>query len=230
MALSNKARGRGYEPLVVTAHLRCGVVSDGLLPLDSLLYAAQHREARPGEQVATRSRDTAVEHAGGTDMLPLQVIDGQGPLWYYAASCAVWPSSVADGVDHWSKRLDSQYVKLLEQQRARVPTSGGRYRGYRMPLAYRHALTVTWYAVGQMARIRALLALCSHLGKKREMGWGAVIDWTVQPQADDWSVRGPAGQLMRPVPEATGVLYGLRPPYWLPRHQSPCRLPNATSR
>lgn len=226
MALSNRARGRGYQPLIVTARLRCGVISDGLLPLDSILYYAQHRARMPGERIASRVRDRTVDAQGGAGVLPLQVLDGHGPHWYYAASCAVWPEAVADGVDHWTKRIDSRYVELLERQRARVPTSGGRYRAYRMPVAYRHALAVTWYAVGQLERVRDLLALVTHLGKKREMGWGAVIEWQVAPHDEDWSVVGPEGQVMRPVPDPSGVLYGYRPPYWLPRHQAPCRLPH----
>lgn len=225
MALSNRLRGLGYQPLVITAHLRCGVITDGLLPIDGLLYAAQHRRVMPGQQIATRARDTAVEGESGAGMLPLQVLGGEGPDWYYAASVAQWPSVIAEGIDHWTKRLDTRYVEVLERQRARVPTSGGRYRGYRMPVAYRHALAVTWHVVGLAEQIRDLLALVTHVGKKREMGWGAVIGWSVTPSATDHSVTGPNGRLMRPVPMAGGVLYGLRPPYWLPRHQVPCRLP-----
>ena len=47
-----------------------------------------------------------------------------------------------------------------------------------------------------------------------------------QYPAEDWSVTGPDGRLMRPVPDADGLLYGIVPPYWLPRHQVPCRLPD----
>jgi len=67
------------------------------------------------------------------------------------------------------------------------------------------------------------------LGKKREMGWGAVIDWTVEACADDYSVTGPQGELMRPIPDPAGTVYGIRPPYWLPRHQVPCRVPGGDS-
>lgn len=224
MALSNKAKRRGYEPLIITADLRCGVISDGLLPFDSLLYAAQHRLAL-APRVASRPRDSAVDGPSNAGMLPLQVLNADTPQWYYAASCAVWPTVVADGIDHWTKRLDSQYVELLERQRARVATSGGRYRAYHMPVAYRHALTITWYAVGHRATIEALLPLVTHLGKKTAMGWGCVAAWRVAPHTDDWSVTGPHGECMRPVPAKAGVLYGVRPPYWHPRNQTICQVP-----
>lgn len=222
---ARRARRNSYVPLMITARLRCGIISDGLLPIDSVLYFAQHRQARPGEQVITRSREHAIVSDGPLDVLPLKRLRGDQPDWYYAASCAQWPTVVADGVDHWTKRIDSRYIDLLEPQTAKLSTSGGRYRGYRMPVAYRHALALTWYVVGEPARIRSLLALMTHLGKKTAMGWGAVIEWTVEPHGEDWSVIGPTGLLMRPVPDAMGLLYGFRPPYWLPRHQAPCRLP-----
>lgn len=230
---ARRARIASYVPLRITARLRCGIVSDGLLPFDAILYWAQHRDVLPDPRVATLPRartvqDEDAERTAGT--LPLRRIDGDTPQWYHAASCAVWPASVADGLDHWAKRLDSGYVELLEQRaiKARVPISGGVYRAYHMPLAYRHALAVTWYAVGEPERIRELLRLVTHLGKKPSMGWGAVIDWTVEPCADDWSVTGPEGQIMRPIPDAAGAtIYGIRAPYWLPRHQVPCRLPAA---
>jgi CRISPR type IV-associated protein Csf3 len=95
-----------------------------------------------------------------------------------------------------------------------------------MPTPYRHALAVSWCVVGEPEQIRALLQLVTHLGKKTEMGWGAVADWSVEPSSVDWSVRDAAGRLMRPVPAETGMLYGYRPPYWHPRNQTTCEMPS----
>lgn len=237
--ITTRSRKRGYEALRITARLRCGVLSDGLLPLDAILYWAHHRDAlatlTPGRRLrAPRAR---VPHDDGpetTGPLPLQIINPPGPgtipggHWHYAASCAVWPAVVAEGIDYWTKRIDTQYLDILEIPRARIPVSSGPYRAYRMPLVYRHALVLTWYAVGDRARITYLLSLVRHVGKKAAMGWGEVIDWTVEPHAEDWSVWGPEGRLMRPIPDEGGVLYGLRPPYWLPQHQTLCRLPDDT--
>lgn len=225
------ARRASERPLVITARLRCGIISDGFLPIDSVLYYAAHRDLFPGEQVSTHPRALTVRAEGDTRIvgpLPLKRLNGQAPDWYYAASCAQWPSVVADGIDHWTKRVDSRYVELLAEQRARISMSGGRYRAYRMPLVYRHALTVHWHVVGDREAVTRLLELVTHLGKKPSMGWGAVMEWVVEPCAEDWSVTGRDGQLMRPVPHAAGLLYGIRPPYWLPSHQVPCALPSGS--
>lgn len=229
MSLQDKrriARKASYQPLLITARLRCGVISDGLLPIDAALYYAQHRLARPGERVRSLPMSSSVSAVPGDPplVLPIQRLNGQSPKWYYAASCARWSTPWTDGTDHWTKRADSRYVDLV-QTSARVPVSGGRYRAYRMPVTYRHALSVSWCVVGEPIQIRALLALVTHLGKKTEMGWGAVIDWTVEPSAEDWSVQTADGCRTRPVPDSSGLLYGYRPPYWHPRNQTPCLLP-----
>lgn len=227
-----RARVASYIPLRVTATLRCGVISDGWLPFDAILYYAQHAATLIAPRVATVPRARTVQEdadAATAGTLPLKRLAGDTPHWYHAASCAVWPSHVADGIDYWSKRLDQSQVDLLAPAatRAKIPISGGPYRGYRMPVHYRHALSLTWYCVGDPARIVPLLRLVRGLGKKTAHGWGRVIAWDVQASPEDWSVTGPDGRLMRPIPseDPAAPIYGLRPPYWLPRHQQPCRLP-----
>jgi hypothetical protein len=72
--------------------------------------------------------------------------------------------------------------------------------------------------------------LAAHLGKKWSQGWGAVLQWDVEPWPEDWSVTGPGGRLMRAVYDPEGTTqYGIRPSYWHPRNQFPCRLPGGSS-
>lgn len=212
-----------FSPLLITARLRCGVVSDGFLPIDSILYFAQHRMAL-GPQLVTLPRQM-VSVGEGAGALPLERCEEHGPHWYYAASFARWPEHVAHGVDHWTKRLDGQYVDLMERLSAKVTTGSGSYRGYRMPVAYRHALSISWCVRGEPERIRKLLGLMTHLGKKADQGWGAVIEWTVEPAAEDWSVHDASGAPTRAIPGDGAMLYGFRPPYWLPRNQARCVMP-----
>lgn len=223
-----KERKASYRPLVITARLRCGIVSDGLLPIDAILYYAQHRQANPGGRIMTTSRASAQVWGEGVLplVLPIQRLNGGRPEWYYAASCARWSEPAAEGLDYWTKRVDVAQAHFVETT-ARVPISGGRYRAYRMPTPYRHALGVSWCVVGEPEQIRGLLHLVTHLGKKTEMGWGCVMEWSVEPASEDWSVRATDGSLTRPVPvDAGGILYGYRPPYWHPRNQTMCEMPS----
>lgn len=216
----------GFRPLKITAHLQCGVISDQYFPIDALLYHQAHREVL-GAQDATFSGRSHIPHARHISLPLKRIGNHHSKEWYYSASFAVWPEHIADGSDHWNKRLDRSLVHLIDFQgrRGTVNMATGKYRAYHVPIFYRHALTVSWYVVGDAERIAQLLSTAFYLGKKPSQGWGAVRRWEIEPSTGDWSVHGPGGRLMRAVPQEGGTLYGIRPSYWHPRHQVPCRLP-----
>jgi CRISPR type IV-associated protein Csf3 len=213
-----------FIPLRVTAHLQCGVISDTYLPLDAILHYQHMREAL-GSQIVTVPGETT-PHGDIPDM---QIAKrGTRPDWYFAASFAQW-GVATDGLDHWNKRFDQQHGHLVDfsGKRGKVIVEQGAYKAYHMPVAYRHALTVTWYLVADQAWVTRLLAQTTHLGKKASQGWGAVLRWQIEPWHADWSERDDTGRLMRAIPQPGGVRYGIRPSYWLARNQVPCVLPNA---
>jgi CRISPR type IV-associated protein Csf3 len=211
-----------YEPIQVTAYLQCGVVTDFHLPLDGVLLFQAMRE-RYGPQIVT------VPGAITSADLPRLPITtrGDGRDWYYAASFAQW-GACADGADHWNKRFDQKHGRLVDfdGKRGKVIVEQGAYKAYHMPVAYRHALAVSWYLMADRAWIESVLRMVTHLGKKAAQGWGAVKAWNVTPWHADWSERDESGRLMRAVPQHGGVRYGIRPPYWLPAHQVPCVMPS----
>jgi len=217
-----------FRPLRITAWLGCGVAGDyTALPFDSILYYQAHREALGPIYVATPGSAYDNRSEGMTMPLPIARCEEHTPKWYYAASFAVWPQTVADGVDHWNKRFDIQYSHLIDfgKRKATVNISSGHYKAYHMPLWYRHALWVRWYVLGEPERIRELLSCCTHIGKKTSQGWGSVLRWEVEEWHSDWSVRRDDGQLMRAIPAAEGIVHGFRPSYWLPEHQTVCAVP-----
>jgi hypothetical protein len=221
-----RRRRERYESLQITAWLQTGVVGDPSLPIDAVIYYAAHRASLAPRMASHAGAFTARETEDAVT-LPLAIVNGASREWYYAASSAQWPTVVADGTDHWTCRFDGQLAHLLESPTGRLDTASGRYRGYHMPVYYRHALSVWWYVRGDRERLTDLLRGVSHLGKKTSQGWGAVRRWEVEICADDWSVTGPGGALMRPVPttDPEAPLIGYRPPYWHPRRQAPCRVP-----
>lgn len=212
------------EPLKITAWLACGVISDRFMPLDGLLHYQLVRE-RYGAQAASLPGRSAIRIGGLT--LPIRQVNQGQPDWYYACSFAQWPEHAVEGLSHWNKRLDVSLVDLIDfgGRRGNIPIAHGRYRNYHMSIFYRHALSVSWYLVGNSERIRQLLSTSFGLGKKTSMGWGAIKEWEIESCAADWSTIGPGGRIMRAIPCEGGVLYGVRPSYWDPRHQFPCKLP-----
>jgi CRISPR type IV-associated protein Csf3 len=216
-----------FLPLRITAVLQSPAVTDPFLPIDSILYYQAMRD-KYGQQEITYSGSDHPERVAGVE-LPLKRINGHGPQWYYSASFAQW-GSVAEGQEHWNKRIDLGIASELVEfgkRRGSIPVGSGQYRPYHMPVFYRHATEVWWYIVGEPGEIRRLLAHCWHIGKKGSQGWGAVLDWRIEQVNDDWSVRRD-GKLMRAIPSETGVLLiGFRPSYWLSKNQAMCELPTA---
>lgn len=213
------------KPLKITAHLMTPVISDAYLPIDAILYYQVMRE-QLGEQTLTipgQSYGGPVDHH-----LPLKQINSHQKTWFYAASFAVWPDHTREGQDHWNKRLDMSLIDLVDWQgrKARIDVAAGRYKSYHMPVFYRTALHVDWYVVGTQAEIERLLTTVTNIGKKGAQGWGCVRSWQVEQWKEDWSIWSPTGRLMRAIPDKSSpTRYGIRPSYWLPKHQFLCKLP-----
>lgn len=206
------------EPIRITARLRTPVLSDATLPLDGILLSQAMREAYgPQDRTVSGALDTNT-----LVDLPLER-RGNGTTWWYACSFAHWRGTVAEGTDHWNKRFDNQHSDLVDfrRKRGKVIVEQGRYKSYHMPVFYRHALCVSWYAVGDAERIAELLKTMLFIGKKTSQGWGRAA-WDIEPWHADWSEWNTDGRQMRPLPADEGVLMGIRPPYWLPEHQVQC--------
>lgn len=237
-----------FENLKITTYPICGIISDAHLPIDGILYYQAYRDAYgpedlsyPGETssgigevyMPLRRLNEAYDgfrYADGAPLwagVPQPDLAQRSEAWYYAASFAQWSAPVVEGVDYWNKRFDQSLSDLVDfgNRRGKVIIEQGEYKAYHMPVWYRHALSVSWYVVGDGAEIERLLSCVTHIGKKGSQGWGHVRGWTVAPWHADWSVWGESGQLMRAIPDAGGILTGIRPSYWARRNQLRCRLP-----
>lgn len=217
-----------YQPVRVRAYLQTPVIADAFLPLDGVLaYIARRRKY--GFPDASLPGESLLPDGEQLPNLPLDHIGHPLPSWYYACSFAQWPEMV-EGVDHWNKRLDQSLAYLVDfgGKSSAVDISAGKYKAYHMPVFYRHALYVDWYAMATPDKLRRLLVFATHLGKKVSQGWGAVLRWEVEDWHADWSVRDDDGRLMRAIPadnQPNAPVLGVRPSYWNPRHQFPCQLP-----
>ncbi len=225
-----------YTPLVVTAHLRSGVIADQYLPLDGVLLAQATRRDL-GAQPLTIPGASRLAQPKGEPLLggPLPIKRVHGVEWYYRCSWAQW-GPYTDGQDFWNKRFDVPLAYLVDFQGRRgvINNSAAEYKAYHMPVWYRSALWVRWYVMGNLQGISALLACVTHLGKKAAQGWGRVAGWEIAPAAEDWSLLRD-GRLMRGLPPADAArlglsgcslgIYGVRPSYWDKRNQITLAMP-----
>ncbi len=217
-----------FEPLRIRAYLRTEVVSDRYLPFDSVLYYHAVR-AKFGEQIVSiPGRGVEVDY--GQVVLPIRKKNIKQEDWYYSASFAQWPKEVVEHTQYYAKRFDTQHSDLIDfgKKVGKIQIERGEHKNYFNKLYYRHALYVEWFVNGDQEEIERLLAFCTHLGKKTSQGWGRVSRWQIEPWPEDWSCKQ-GEQLMRALPlqnDKTGILYGIRPSYWLPKHQFECVMPD----
>lgn len=212
------------EAMCITAYLQTGIVCDPWMPLDGTLYYA-----------ASMERDGCFDQLkpAASNDLPIATY-GEGDDWYFAISFASpQPWWLSEGTSHQGKGFDEQHSDLIDFQgrRGMVQTNGGPYKTTYLPVFYRVATHIQWFANGDITEVRRLVQRIRFLGKHNARGWGAVLRWDVQPIADDWSVFGPNGMLMRAIPMGERALsqrrgrYAIRPPYYLPQHMREVWLP-----
>lgn len=221
-----------YRPLKVEAALGSPFVGDPNFPLDGALLYLAMAEAHGGE-LPVWEPGRAMPY--DPRIVPLQIIEN-GAEWFFACSWAIWGDYVED-TDHWNKRFDVPALDMLDSKVRRVALSEGPYKAYHMPLYYRHALSITWYCVGDQDRIGALLRGMDFIGKKTSQGWGHVLRWTISQADEDYSIVDNIGRPMRAIPTSyyEGIYaeqadrgnildlhfaqYAYRPPYWAIENQ-----------
>lgn len=129
-----------------------------------------------------------------------------------------------------------QYQTLGEARIRRVRINAGPDKSYRIPhdVLRLEADRIRWWCVGEAAEIERLLLGVTHLGKRRAVGLGRVLRWTVAP-CYSWGAGFPVardGKPLRSLPQdwpglvAPHVAHvALTYPYWDHLREEPCAVP-----
>lgn len=194
------ARWRGYTdgvPLRVVAQLGGRIaIPGGPLALDALLAAAVC--LREGVPPAPRVEDLRP--------IEIPVVRAAGGRFHLA-------SFSMGAFEHYEKKFTNRRFPVEMAQAIgaesvrRIGISGGPGKTYRIPLEVGHVAQdgLQWFCVGDPDEIRALLALVHYLGKRRGVGLGRVLGWTVEPAEpwEDWKgfpIVSPEGRPLRTLP------------------------------
>lgn len=223
------------EPFKVTCRLVDGRLNsaDGMLHLDAILYHAWFMKYAP-EVLNGEGEKEKHKKWKGNFGLPLLRINTNGKYrMRYAASCGFY-EQYCQGIEYWNKRPDftnGKNERYLEAK-GKIDTKAGVLKAYHFPQVIRTISDIEFYGVGTIEKIRDLLSYITAVGKKPAAGWGQVMEWKVEPFAEDWSTKGKYG-LMRPMPieeyETEGeyriMEYPLLPPYWKSKNTALCYIP-----
>jgi len=168
------------------------------------------------------------------------LLNARGELWGWCTSSALGEPAAKELVAYRGKSPVQEALTLT--QAARVNIATGLFKG--IDLAYEAHITnrLTWHVLGDASAVCALLKRVTYIGKKHNVGGGAVmIDalghplWTVEEVEDGdrdmWCVHG--GRLVRHVPVgwpniATALTEAsVRAPNHHPSRQLACHTPAA---
>lgn len=211
------------KPIRVVARLSSPIVAGDALHLDALLQAAVAR--RDGLLPLT-------SQAAALNAPDLEIPIERSSCGRYYLCTTMLGNVVAREKSFIIRRFPvAQAVAFAEPKLRRINLSTGPTKNIRIPIELCHVDTPTWYAIGDPERVRELLTWITGLGRRRAVGHGAVISWTVEPHDDPWPgfpVLGPDGEALRNLPLDTPGLglhvprFGnLRPPYWLRATEEP---------
>lgn len=156
--------------------------------------------------------------------------------WQISSPCYYYLSDQTDRIrKKWNPGIDSP-APDWGKRKAKWQTSEGHEKSCELPLYLRNTKTITWYCVGDPSAIKQYLLGCSHLGKKRSVGYGSVSQWSIEPIAEDKHLIY-QDSLMRPIPIEYAELlnikkwnynvrnWGWRPPAWLQANKRQCAMP-----
>lgn len=203
-----------WRPLVVTAQMRepvvtngTGVHLDGVLAFGAFVSYERRRDRPPLPPMTSTS---CLDFS-----LPLATWR-LGDWWGWCASAAQWPVATIRGTEYVRRKPpENEYKQFTTAQRYDLGVGPAKAQNKPIPTAF--ARTLTWYALGDADGVRELLEDVTHIGKLVGHGHGAVMGWSVDETAEDWSIeRG--GRLMRRMPGGWGGRTGthngaVRAPY-----------------
>jgi CRISPR type IV-associated protein Csf3 len=184
------------QQLRITARLGGPIcLPGGSLHLDALLCYAVVQERGP---------DRALDVSMLDDIeIPVErEPDGR----FHLCSTSLFEVEAAD-LQYTNRRPPVEQYQTLgvsNPKLRRVQINLGANKAYRIPRHVEHLVDdrIEWFAVGNGSAIRALLEGITHLGKRRGVGLGKVLEWAVDPY-ESWGEGFPVvrdGKPLRPLP------------------------------
>lgn len=167
----------------------------------------------------------ALFQALGRDALYLdpniEILDVELPIFSTVmGGHRIWHASMVDltkarmRTDKIKKRFDEEYLNWCKNKKINI--GSGKFKAVNMPYPVYLVDKIEFYAKGDIAEVKQLLSRVKAIGGKRQIGYGRIKSFTVDPMDEDISLskrRTPAKDI------SPGYRYGVgrvEPPYFLP--------------
>jgi CRISPR type IV-associated protein Csf3 len=127
-------------------------------------------------------------------------------------------------------------AQLMGRRIRRMQINAGPSKGFRIPMevVYLEHDELRWWCVGDLEGVRGLLDLVHHIGKRRGVGVGRVLEWSVvscEPWGEGFPVVLEGNPLRTLPPDWPGLVdpmivpATLTYPYWLMERRQDCAVP-----
>jgi hypothetical protein len=161
--------------------------------------------------------------------LPFIRSDGS-PDFYYAGSVSRFPLPTM-GSRRFVKHPAFDDIGYCESPQRKYRINGGEFKPHDKTLICNNSPTVSFWATGDIDKVKYYLADLVGLGKRVPAGNGRIMGVSVKEIPDDLSIEHPQFGLNRPLPVSPTVnraepvaFLSYKAPYWNECHQ-PCHAP-----
>lgn len=205
------------------------VINDPCLPIDSLLYSVAIRGLLKDSPHTTLPAESTLPKSIDYE-LPILKRNQKQDSWYYAASFADYPKDVVVGKTFYTSSFKADKSITRLDKLITIQNQKGKFKSVHNTLYYLSCNYIDWYVTGDKAQIQELLIHLTSIGKKVSQGFGQVKEWEVREWPHEWYMKRDM-RVMRSIPVNDPSkhnhvkLWGVRPSYWLPKHQFLCLVP-----
>jgi len=166
-----------FKRLKITAYFKTPVFINNNLYADGFLHHASCRYWL-GRNYYNFSRIETTKY--DLESLKLPIMESRGS---YLASTGKYTSHKTF-TSHWRKRFDNlSALKYAETKN--VNTISGKYKAYNMPVQLELVEKIEFIVVADLMQLIKLLQKITSLGKKHNLGFGAIEKWTIEETEQD---------------------------------------------
>jgi CRISPR type IV-associated protein Csf3 len=192
------------KPLLITAHLRNGLISGDIWSpsLDSVLAYWHLKNILSDAQFAAGC--AGVDYSGViVDDLPIE-LERYGDDWWYKVSSPIVEIN-AKYSTHIHRRFDQVAAeKYLLPKKGRIQLQTGQHKNKRVKLFITITDRINWHVIGDRGKIETLLDNCDHLGGHINKGFGKISRWEISDKGDEETAR-----FKRPLPADFAAEHGI---------------------
>jgi CRISPR type IV-associated protein Csf3 len=141
---------------------------------------------------------------------------------------------------HTNRRFPIEEAQMFGSAKVRrLQIKGGPCKSYRLEREHLHLYDdrIKWWCLGDKRKVEELLSVVQYLGKRRAVGLGKVVEWSVHkctPWSRDWPIVVDGRPLRHLPPDWPGLVepplaYAcLTYPYWRKWEEELCAVPRET--